>query len=509
MSQEHSQVITQVDKHSSTPVYQQISQFFRDMISQGRIGEGYRLPPERKLAKTLGVNRTTVLNAYRDLKESGLVEGHVGRGTSVLPPRPDWESVGTGTQPLRWTQLLRQETTTPWEGIIRDLHALTEVSDIIILSMGLPALELIPTALMKEALGVILAGRGPEAFSSGPCEGLFGFRAALGTLMERRGARCDPEEILVTTGSQQAVDLIARVFIEPGDAVVVEEPSYFGALNVFQKAQARLLSVPTDQHGMRPDLLEPLLQRYRPKFIYTLPTYQNPSGALLSLERRQKLLELAHRFRVPVVEDDIYRDLSYEVEPPPPLKALDSAGFVIYVSSFSKILAPGLRIGWVAAPAPVIRHLVRAKQLTDLHAPTLSQLLIERLLTSGALAPHIRTLREAYAHRRDAMAEALRAEAPEGVSWKKPAGGFYFWCRLPSITQAALLARAGEEKVSYLPGMSCYVHDPSEHRVRLSFSHCPADQIREGVSRLMRAVRRMTRSTVPARPRAAETRPVV
>ena len=498
-----------VDKKSSTTVYQQISQYFRHMISQGIVSEGFRLPPERKLARTLGVNRTTILNAYRDLKEAGLVAGHVGRGTAVLPLTAETEPTPHDIQPLRWPQLLRQQTAAPWEGIIRDLHALTERKDMIILSIGLPALELIPTALMRDADHAIIAELGPEAFSSGPCEGLIGFRTALAALMERRGAACDPDEILVTTGSQQAIDLIARVLLEPGDTVVVEEPSYFGALNVFRRAQARLLGVPVDRHGMRTDHLESLLQRHRPKFIYSLPTYQNPSGALLSLERRRHLLELAYRFRVPVVEDDIYHDFSYGEEPPPTLKGLDDAGFVIYVSSFSKVLSPGLRIGWVAAPRPLLHHLVLAKQFTDLHSPTLSQLLIERLLTSGEFLGHVRSLKEIYVRRRDAMAEALRTEAPEGVSWAKPAGGFYFWCRLPDVPQAALLARAGEEQVSYLPGVSCFVNEPAEHRVRLSYSHCPADQIHEGVVRLMRALRRMPRTSEPARARMAETRPLV
>src|SRR5574342_446093 len=205
-----------LDKKSSTPVYQQVSQYFKNMISQGRISEGYRLPPERKLARTLGVNRTTILNAYRDLKEAGLVAGHVGRGTTVLPLTTEVESSALDIQPLRWAQLLRQQTPTPWEGIIRDLHALTERKDMIILSIGLPALELIPTALMRDAEQAIIAERGPEAFSSGPCEGLIGFRAALAALMAQRGAPCDPEEILVTSGSQQAIDLIARVLLEPG-----------------------------------------------------------------------------------------------------------------------------------------------------------------------------------------------------------------------------------------------------------------------------------------------------
>ncbi len=327
--------------------------------------------------------------------------------------------------------------------------------------------------------------------------------------MGRRGAPCSPDEILVTNGSQQAIALIAQVLLEPGDCAVVEEPSYFGALNVFRRAQARLLAVPTDRSGMRTDLLEPLLQRYRPKFIYTLPTHQNPSGALLSLERRRQLLELAHRFRVPIVEDDIYRDLSYDGEPPAPLHGLDDAGFVVYVSSFSKVASPGLRLGWVAAPRPLLHRLVQAKQLADLHAPTLSQLLIERLLASEEFPRHIAHLRAAYAARRDAMEAALRAEAPEGVWWTRPAGGFYFWCRLPAVSPAALLARAGEAHVAYLPGTPCFIHEPSEQWIRLSYSHCPVEQIHEGVARLMRALRRTRRPSAATRARMVETQPLV
>jgi DNA-binding transcriptional MocR family regulator len=212
---------------------------------------------------------------------------------------------------------------------------------------------------------------------------------------------------------------------------------------------------------------------------------------------------------VPVVEDDIYHDLSYDTDPPPPVKALDGGDLVIYVSSFSKLVAPGLRIGWVVAPRPLFHQLVLARQLSDLHSATLSQLVLERLLTSGALLRHAAELRQAYARRRDTMEDALRALAPEGVSWTKPAGGFYFWCRLPAVPQAALLARAGEERVSYLPGAPCFVHEPPEHRVRLSYAHCPADAIHEGVARLMRAVRKVPRPSGQPAVRMAETRPLV
>jgi DNA-binding transcriptional MocR family regulator len=224
-----------VDKQSPVPVYQQISQSFRELINQGRISEGYRLPPERKLAQTLGVNRTTILNAYRELKEAGLVSGHVGRGTTVLPLRAATGLPASGIQPLRWSQLVRQRTATPWEGLIRDLHALTEASDIIILSMGLPALGLIPTAQMETALAAILAERGPEVFTSGPCEGLFGFRPP-SPPDGASGAPATPTDP-GDTGSRQAIDLLARVFSNRATPWSWKSRR-FGAINVFQQYQA-------------------------------------------------------------------------------------------------------------------------------------------------------------------------------------------------------------------------------------------------------------------------------
>jgi DNA-binding transcriptional MocR family regulator len=204
---------------------------------------------------------------------------------------------------------------------------------------------------------------------------------------------------------------------------------------------------------MRTDALETLLERQRPKLIYTLPTFQNPSGAVMSLERRRRLLELAHRFQVPVLEDDPYCDLRYEGEPLPSLKALDEHGYVIYFSSFSKVLFPGLRIGWLAAPRPAARQLALAKQTVDLHSSTVGQFLLDRFVRDGHYARHVKRVRAEYTHRRDLMDEALRTEAPAGVSWTKPEGGFYFWLRFPDgIRQSQLLARAAELNVSFLPG---------------------------------------------------------
>jgi DNA-binding transcriptional MocR family regulator len=356
----------------------------------------------------------------------------------------------------------------------------------------------------------VFSERGAAAFFYGPAEGVSSFRGSLAELMRGRGASVSTEEILVTSGSQQALDLLARTFLDPGDTVVVEEPSYLGALQVFRATRARIVSVPVDENGMRVDRLETLLARVSPKLIYTLPTFQNPSGTVMSLERRMKLLDLAYRFRVPIVEDDVYCDLWYDEPPPPPLRALDRHGYVIYASSFSKVLSPGLRVGWIAGPRPLMRRLVQAKQAMDLQAPTVSQMVIERLLSSGGYAEHIQSLREAYARRRDAMEEGLRRHARGWGEWRRPRGGFFHWCRiLPPVSIEGLVAGAAEKRVSILPGSACLAEETIEGHLRLSFSFAPPEEIETGIARLARVVRRAAAQVREPQEAVGATRPVV
>ena len=479
-----------LDRSSETPLYVQISRALRELIQSGGLLEGLHLPPERRLAQELGVNRSTVLAAYRELKSEGLLDARVGRGTAVVPLRakaPQTGAPGDG-HVLPWNQLARPIVAGAEDPLLRDLLELTERRDAISLSIGLPAPELIPLDELHELERAVFADVGPAALQHSPTEGLKPFREALGQHMASRGAACSPLEILVTSGSQQALDLVARAFVEPGDAVVVEAPSFFGGLQVFRAAGARLLAVPADGEGMRTDALEALLQRQRPKLVYTLPTFQNPSGVVMSLERRRRLLELAYRFQVPVLEDDPYSDLRYDGEALLSVKALDDRGHVIYVSSFSKVLFPGLRMGWIAAPRPVIRRLALVKQSIDLHSSTLGQWLVDRFLRQGGLDRHLRRVRAAYAKRRDAMLEALEAEALPGVTFARPEGGFYFWCRLPETVAAArLLSHAAEERVSFLPGAPCFCEETGHNYVRLAFSGATPRRIREGVARFARA----------------------
>ncbi len=488
-----------IDRESPVSLYLQISGGIKQLILAGRLPDGFLLPPERRLADSLGVNRTTVVNAYQQLKADGFVDAHVGQGTMVLPRRPK-EPEGKPAQPLAWRQLAREGAAREPDPLVRDLLALTERRDVISMAVGLPAPEMLPLDAMGRIHARLLAERGAEVFLHSPTEGVTAFRDAICRHMVSRGIQCTVPEVLVTSGSQQALDLVARAYLAPGDVVVVEEPSYFGALETFRVAQARLMGVPADGDGMRTDLLENLLARQRPKLIYTLPTFQNPSGSVLSLERRRRLLELAYRYQVPVVEDDPYSDLRYEGQTVPSLKALDPSGYVVYLSSFSKILFPGLRLGWIAAPRPVIRQLALTKQSVDLHSNTLGQWMVERFITEGLFSRHLEASRTEYARRRDAMIEALEGEAAEGFTWNRPQGGFYVWCTYPeTVSPSALMQEAAQEHVAFLPGGASFVGDPGQNHIRLNFTYCEPARIREGIARLMRAYR-----AVAAKPRSAE-----
>lgn len=498
-----------VNRESPVPIYRQISQEIRTLILSGSLPGGFVLPPERKLAQALGVNRTTVVNAYEDLKSAGLAAGHVGRGTSVLPQQPVPSPV-LDVPPLSWRQLARDPSASEPDPLVRDVLALTENRDVVCLSAGLPAPELLPVAAMRKIHGDLLKERGADVLQHSPTEGVTAFREAIASLMVGRGIQASPGEILVTSGSQQGLDLVARTFLAPGDLVVVELPTYFGALEVFRAAGARLAGIPADGKGMRTDLLEGLLSRQRPKLIYCLPTFQNPSGAVLSLERRRHILDLAHAYQVPILEDDPYSDLRYEGEPLPSLKALDTGGYVLYLSSFSKVLFPGLRLGWIAAPRSALRRLVLVKQSVDLHSNTLGQHAVEQFLSQGLFPRHLASIRPQYAMRKEALLGALQSESPDGLTWNSPEGGFYVWCTFPeSVSQARLLALAAQERVSYLPGAASFVEESGGNHLRLTFSFSPPEKLREGVARLMRAYRAAKAEPVPRSRAMVGTPPIV
>lgn len=479
----------QLDRSSRTPLYLQIRDQLREMILAGHLPVGTQLPPERKLAERLGVNRGTVTNAYRELVADGLAGAHVGRGTVVCrldteAAAGDWER----SAPLPWSELFA-----PWprwlrDPLVGDLAALVARKDVISLAAGVPAPDLYPTTAFRQVVSGLLAQGDPAMLGPCPTEGLEPLRRAIAGQLMAPAAGVDPDEVLIVTGSQQGLDLIARAFIEPGDAVVVEAPTYLGALQTFGAAGARLLSVPLDEHGLRLDVLEGLLTRHRPKLIYTLPTYQNPSGVTQSVDRRQGLLALTRRFSVPVVEDDPYGLLCYGEAPPPSLKALADRDRVIYLSTFSKIMFPGLRLGWIAAPWPVVERLSFIKQRVDLYGNSLAQWATAVFIREGHLEAHLARVRQIYPHRHQAMADALRRECPE-LQFRVPDGGFNLWCRLPAGLRARdLLREAGRRGVVFVPGEVFYAEAGGEDALRLNFSSQTESRIHEGIARLAEAL---------------------
>ncbi len=498
-----------IDRTSEEPIYRQVVRRIQALIHSGALPEGFRLPPERRLAAALGVNRSTVLSAYRELKALGLLDAHVGRGTAVLRP-PSPASVRGSSVEVPWRQLFRGGTARTRDPIIADLLAMTERRDLISFAAGLPAPELLPLELLRELTDEVLRESGPASFLHSPTEGHTPLRETLAQWLAGRGMHVRPSEVLVVSGSQQGLDLLSRVFLDPGDSVVVEEPTYIGALQAFRGAQARLLGVPVDGDGMRTDVLASVLEHHRPKLIYTLPTFQNPSGAVMSLERRRHLLELAARWQVPIVEDDPYSELRYEGDALPSLKALDEHGLVLYLSTFSKVLLPGLRIGYLVAPPVVSRQVVLAKQGADLHTNSFGQYLLESFVRHGHLSSHVEILKDAYRRRRDRMAAALEREVEGSLDVRVPNGGFYIWCALPDgLEQSALMAHGVARGVTFLPGRACFAAEQGENAVRLNFTHCAEEAIDLGIRRLFEAVRETAAVSRQPLGESAATSPVV
>ena len=383
---------------------------------------------------------------------------------------------------------------------IRDLLKLTADPRIISFAGGLPAPEVFPVTEIAAAAARVLGEHGSRALQYGATEGWLPLREMLVRHMDRYGISVTPDNVLVTSGSQQALDLIGRVFLNPGDHVLTEEPTYVGAIQAFHSYQARCLTVPMDGDGIRIDRLEAAL-RAGAKFIYVLPNFQNPSGVTLSLERRRRLVELAGHYGTPIVEDDPYGQLRYEGDHLPSLVALDAdlhgcargerafRGGVLYLGTLSKTLAPGLRLGWVVAPEEVIARLAVAKQAVDLHTGTFVQMIAWDAARGGFLDRHVRRIRTVYGARRDAMLAALARHFPPRVRWTSPQGGLFLWVTLPpGVSATALLARALERDVAFVPGTSFHPDGGGDSCFRLNFSYCRPEVIEEGIRRLGRVI---------------------
>src|SRR5205823_6079719 len=389
------------------PLYRQICDGLREAILSGELAEGTRLPTERALAQELGLNRTTVMNAYNELASEGLVERHVGRGTLVRRSYFDLEDEHFDTLVPSWLIGLsagEEAMLGPDAHVLSEIASMREQKDIISFAAGSPAPDLLPAELLSSIFAENLLADRQHALGYCPVEGLQSLRRGIAARMRQRGVAVDFQQTLILSGSTQGLGLLGRFLLSAGDEVVVEVPSYLGAIQTFRALGARVLGVPMDNDGMRVDLLESILARHRPRLIYTLPTFQNPTGVVMSPDRRRRLLLLARRYQTPILEDDPYGAVYFdEGKRPQPLKSLDTHQQVLYLSTFSKILAPGLRVAWLAAPEPIIERLSLHKQIFDLNTTALGQWAVSEILQRNLIDDHLAILRQRYQHKRDVM----------------------------------------------------------------------------------------------------------
>ncbi|HEX8752752.1 MAG TPA: PLP-dependent aminotransferase family protein [Solirubrobacterales bacterium] len=407
-----------------------------------------------------------------------------------MPQPPHRRRAHTSTRDLeRYAGLFAQRTQVMRSSAMRDLMAVTARPEVISLAGGLPDTSTFPPQSFAAQMTKIAQESAAEALQYGPTEGFEETKDCILEVMAAEGMLPDPEDVIVTTGGQQAIDLVCKTLVDPGDVVICEAPTYPGAVPVFCSYQADVRQIECDEDGMRIDQLEELLGELaaagrRPKFVYTVPTFQNPAGVTMALERRVRLVELARHHEMIVVEDNPYGLLRYGGDSLPPLYQLEGGDFVIYLGTFSKILSPGIRLGWAVAPPPVMEKIVLGKQAADLCTSTLTQYFVREYFAEGRWRQYVESLVEVYRGRRDTMLAALRDYFPAEATWTEPEGGLFIWATLPDyIDTADLLAKALRADVAFVPGQGAYVDGRGGSSMRLNFSGVGDAEIREGVRR--------------------------
>jgi 2-aminoadipate transaminase len=501
---------------SHVPLYVQLRDQLRALVHAGDLRPGDRIPASRELATMLGVHRTTVANAYAELESEGLIQGHVGRGTFIkangnglklTPPPP---AVLNGSNGIRWELLFADERS---DEVLSRLTASAPENSLSFV-MARPAQEFFPIDELQTCVTAVLKREGADVLNLGPSDGYPPLKEALIELLRREGLTVKDENLLITDGCQQSLDLISKAFVRPGDSVILENPTYPGAVSIFNGARARCLSVPVRTHpepgtslGIDVEALEATLAANRVKLIVLTPDFQNPTGTSMPLDSRRKVLELAARHQVPIVEDHIYARLHSREERVPSLKHLDRSNIVIHIDSFAKVAFPGLRVGWIVAPAAAIERLRVVKQTTDLHTDQLAQAVLAEFLRRGLFAKHVAKMRKVYTSRLAALDEALRKQMPE-ARWTRPEGGMCLWLELPPGFDASeLLIHVKERGVLFAPGRYFYVQAPLPNTLRLGFAALDEKQIARGVATVadllrvemrkrQRGVRRAERSRV-------------
>jgi 2-aminoadipate transaminase len=477
---------------SHIPLYVQLRDQLRALMHSGELRSGDRIPASRELAGQLGVHRTTVANAYAELESEGLISGHVGRGTFICgaavkqfspPPRAN----GNGGA-MRWEALFADDRGE--ESLSRMMPEVPPGA--IAFTVARPESECFPLEEFRRCTNDVLRREGRRILQLGSTDGYEPLKRQLIELFRSEGLQVRAEQLLISDGCQQAIDLVCKAFLRPGDSVAIENPGYPGAIAILAGARVRALAVGVETDparigrvGLDVDALETVLLQNRVKFLLLTPDFQNPTGTVLPLAERRRLLELAAHYQVPVIEDGIYSRLRLRGNAVPSLKMLDTAGNVIHLDSFSKMAFPGLRVGWCIGPESAIERLRLVKQSTDLHTDQLSQAAMSEFMRRGYFARHLVKMRKIYRSRLAAMEEALEKHMPEGTSWTHPEGGMSLWVTLPSGFDAGeLLIHARERGILFLPGRYFYCQQPRPNTLRLGFAAVDEKRIAQGIEKL-------------------------
>ena len=484
-----------LDSHLRQPLYIQIRNQIRERIVTGALKVGERLEPSRELARQLGVHRTTVGNAYADLEAEGLIQGTVGRGTFVSPfastlsapkaasARPSYD--------FFWDGFFAHEQ---GDDSLGRLMASAFRPGVISFAVTHGSAELSAVDLVRRATDAVLRREGAKILQYGSSEGYLPLKRYLQNRLRRDGIPVELDEILITNGCQQSLDLVRRSLVSAGDSVACENPTYTGLWNVFESTGVRLIGVPVGVEGMDLDFLSAVLEQNKLKMVLASPNFQNPTGQTMPLEARKRLLALAARSQVPVVEDDIYGALRYRGRELPPLKSLDKNGLVIYLNSFSKVGFPGLRVGWVVAVRRVIEHLRWAKQRADLHTNLLGQAVLEELGRRGWLDKLLRRTRKVYERKLGVLRRAAERYFPPDATCLYPEGGMSVWVELqPRLDAADLLVKSQERGVIFAPARYFYFQEARHNAFRLCFTHVTDEQIEKGIGILGELLRVETR----------------
>jgi 2-aminoadipate transaminase len=463
-----------LDPNAEVPLYKQLFEQIAQQIRSGQLANGERIPATRELAGLLGLNRTTVSAAYEMLETEGLISGHVGRGSFVT-------GRATTSTGVDWVALLDR-------GDSPTASRATSAPDGISFAFSRPSRDLFPLDEFRASCAAVLARHDlADILQLGSPAGYEPLRRYLLEEARRTHVAAPGDDILITNGCQQALDLIGRVLLRPGDSVAVEDPIYPGLRNLLAGLGAQLCGIPAATTGMDPVQLERALERERPRMIVVTSNFQNPTGVTVPLAARRAILDDARRAGIPVIENDAYGELRYSGEPLPALKQLDESSGTILLRSFSKVSFPGLRVGWAIGPKPLIDRLRAAKEAADLHSDQLSQAVLLEFAESGRLDQHRARILRAGAERLAATLDACREHLPAGTRWTQPEGGMNLWVRLPDPLDAAdLLPRAQREGVSYLPGRYFAVSRMDPGALRLSFAGLTPEQIRQGIAVLGR-----------------------